>query len=86
MCIHASSVYQNIIYILNLIYKSIRRFALRNERMHTGSMHESSIYLIKYVFVASVCCCSVLVSGLGSGYCVLVIVFLLQHQIEGLSK
>ena len=40
--------------------------------MHVGSTQGSSVYLIKYVLATSVCCCSVLVFGLGSGYCVLV--------------
>jgi len=39
--------------------------------MHAGLAHGSSVYLIKYVLVASVCCCNVL----GSGYCILVTVF-----------
>jgi len=43
--------------------------------MHTGSTHGSSVYLLKYVFVSSVCCCSVLGFGLGTGYCILVTSF-----------
>ena len=74
-CIHASSSYQNSVYILSLICRSVRRFALRKARMHTGSTQGSSVYLIKYVLAASVCCCSVLGSDLGSGYCILVIAF-----------
>lgn len=40
-----------------------------------GLTHESSVYLIKYVLVTTVCCCRVLGFGLGSSYFVLVIVF-----------
>ena len=73
--IHASSTYQSSVYIINLICRSVCWFTLRKARMHAGSTHGSSMYLIKYVLVAYVCCCSVLGSGLGSGYCILVAVF-----------
>ena len=43
--------------------------------MHAGSTHGISVYLIIYVLVASVCCCSILGSGLGSAYCILVPTF-----------
>lgn len=43
--------------------------------MHIGSTLGSSVYLIKYVLVFSVCCCSVLGYGLGFGYYILVIAF-----------
>ena len=45
--------------------------------MHAGSTHASSVYLIKYVLVASVFCCIVLGSGLGSGDNIL------NNQIDG---
>jgi len=43
--------------------------------MHASSTHGSRVHLIKYVLVSSVCCCSVLGSSLGSGYCILVTTF-----------
>jgi len=43
--------------------------------MHASLTHGSSIYLIKYVLVPSICCCSVLGSGLGTSYCIMVIEF-----------
>jgi len=73
--IHAGSASQNNVYIINLIFKSIRWFALRKVHMHAGSTHGSSVYLIKYVLVTPVCCCSVLGYFLGSGYCILVTTF-----------
>ena len=69
--IHACSAYQNSVYILNLICRSINKSALRKESMHVGSTHGSSVYLIKYFLVAPICYCRVL----GSGYYILVTVF-----------
>ena len=46
----------------------------KNIGIHTGSTRGSSIYLINYVSVVSVCYCRVLGSVLGSSYCILVTV------------
>ena len=48
---------------------------------NAGSTHGSSVYLIKYVLVVSICCCRVLGFALDSGDCMLVTVFLMIKLI-----
>jgi len=62
-CIHVCSAYQSSVYIINLIYRSVRWFALVKVRTNAGSTPGSSVYLIKYVSVVFVCYCRVLGSG-----------------------
>lgn len=82
--IHASSAYQNNVYIINLICIPVRWFALRKTCIQTGSTHGSNIYLIKYVLVAFVFCCSVLGYCLGFGYCILMTTFWMIILMEWL--
>ena len=82
--IHAGIICQNNVYIINLICRCVRWFSLRKAHIHASSTHGSSIYLIKYVLVSSVCCCSVLGYYLGFSYCILVIAFLIIRLMEWL--
>jgi len=50
------------------ICRCICLLALRKSRIHVGSTHGSSVYLIKYVLVVSICCCRALGSSLISSY------------------
>jgi len=50
--------------------------------IHAGLTHGSSVYIMKYVSVVSICCCRVLGSTLGSGDCILVTVFRMIKMID----